>query len=158
MRVEPPGANGCLERPEVNVEFAGQLVKRQHPVQSCVIRDRGSSPLEHLCGYGSSPAIPRSKGFRRDTQQRGKFSLSESGRVAQIAQFVHVGHTMPFAAAIAKRPPACVAGDQRHFRRGAAILENARFEKCSAKSSIANLRRCGANSRDRSLFSMKLRL
>jgi len=102
VRVEPPGANGCLERPEVNVEFAGQLVKRQHPVQSCVIRDRGSSPLEHLCGYGSSPAIPRSKGFRRDTQQRGKFSLSKSGRVAQIAQLVHVGDTMPFAAAIAK--------------------------------------------------------
>ena len=53
---------------------------------------------------------------------------------------------------------ACVAGDQRHFRRGAAILENARFEKCSAKSPIATVRRCGANLRDRSLFSMKLRL
>jgi hypothetical protein len=95
------------------VGFAGQLVKQQDLVQWCVIRDRGSSPLEHLCGYGSSPAIPRSKGFRRDTQQRGEFSLPESGRVAQIAQLVHVGHTMPFAAAIAKRPPACVSNDRR---------------------------------------------
>jgi hypothetical protein len=57
-----------------------------------------------------------------------------------------------------KRPPACVAGDREPISGVATQLVNALLVEHSAKSSIVNSRRCGANSQDRSLFSMNLRL
>jgi hypothetical protein len=41
--------------------------------------------------------------------------LPETNGAAQIANLRHAAHTMPFAAAGDKRPPECMADDQRQL-------------------------------------------
>ena len=101
----------------MNVEFPGQLVERQQLVSVVCVARPPRSPLEHQCGYGPSPAIPRAKGFQRDiTAARRILAVRVRSRGAVREARTCCAHDA-IRAAVAKRPPACVAGDQRHFRR-----------------------------------------
>ena len=67
MRLESAGARGRLERPEVHVQFAGELVKWQEFVLSLVMNDRFSGALSwHGCGNDSSAAIQWPVSFERN--------------------------------------------------------------------------------------------
>jgi hypothetical protein len=79
------------------------------------MRNRCSGALQHWSGNPSPQAVPGAEGLESDEQQRGELSLSQTGRAPQIAKLVHAEHTMPFAARVVKRPPACMAGDHGRF-------------------------------------------
>jgi hypothetical protein len=113
--VESAGSDGGLQRSDVDMEFVGQLVERQQLGLSLVMRDRCSGALQHWSGNLSSPTVPGAEGLESDEQQRGELSLSQTGRAPQSAKLVHAEHTMPFAARVVKRSPACMAGDHGRF-------------------------------------------
>jgi len=48
-------------------------------------------------------------------QERSELFLSQIDRSAQIANLVHAEHTMPFTAAVEKRPSAFLTGDHDDF-------------------------------------------
>ena len=159
MRVESPGANGRLERPEVNVEFAGQLVKRQQLVLSlcdCATASRARwstgagtarRPLSHVRkvsrGTDSSAANSRcpSPVARRRSRTSSMLRTRCHSRRRSPSDLRHV-----------------MAGDQRQFRAGVNRLKCATVQIAQGNRRSRILRSSGANSQDRSLFSMKLRL
>jgi hypothetical protein len=74
--VESAGSDGGLQRSDVDVQLVGQLFERQQLGLSRVMRDHRSSPLQHLSGNFTAPAVPGPVGFQRDREQCGELSLS----------------------------------------------------------------------------------
>jgi hypothetical protein len=89
VRVESAGPDCGLQRADVDVEFLGQLVKRQSLVLSLVMGDRFAGTLQHRNGYNSSTAVPWPEGLERNRQERGELALSQTDRSTQLAKLVH---------------------------------------------------------------------
>ncbi len=113
--LESSCSDGGLQRADVNAEFLSQLAERQQFMLSLVVCDHVAGTPQHCDRDGSSPAIPWAKGLERHRQERSELCLSQTDRSAQIANLVHAEHTMPFQVAVAKRPPAFLAGDHDDF-------------------------------------------
>jgi hypothetical protein len=89
VRLKSARSDGGLQRSDVDVEFLGQLVKRQRLIMSLVMGDRSAGTLQHRDGDDSSPAVPWPEGLERYREQRGEFALSQADRSTQLAKLVH---------------------------------------------------------------------
>ena len=146
VRVESAGVDGDLQR--ADVEFLGQLAERQQLRLLRVMFDRRPGRRSMGGRHGAQAAVPHAKRVQGHVEPPSKVALGEIRVATQLAKPVHAEHTMLSAAAVVKRPPACLAGDHDHVRHDSARSGNGCLEKCSRKATITNSRECGAHSPD----------
>jgi hypothetical protein len=89
VRLESARSDGGLQRSDMDVEFLGQLVKRQRLVVSLVMGDRSAGTPQHRDGDDSSPAVVWPEGLERNRQERSELALSQADRSTQLAKLVH---------------------------------------------------------------------